>query len=73
MVIVDWFYDRAMRGADVITERPGFVAMPDRIAGNGVRPILIESPDRFTRDLAVQLADHDHLRKLGVTLIHHRS
>ena len=29
----------------------------------------MESPDRFARDLAVQLAGHDHLRKLGVTLI----
>ena len=68
MVIVDWFYDKAVRGADVITERPGFVAMLDRIAGNGVRTIIVESPDRFARDLAVQLAGHDHLRKLGVTL-----
>ena len=68
MVIVDWFYDEAVRGADVITERPGFVAMLDRIAGNGVRTIIVESPDRFARDLAVQLAGHDHLRKLGVTL-----
>jgi DNA invertase Pin-like site-specific DNA recombinase len=65
MVIVDWFYDKAVRGADVITERPGFVAMLDRIAGNGVRTIIVESPDRFARDLAVQLAGHDHLRKLG--------
>jgi DNA invertase Pin-like site-specific DNA recombinase len=43
--------------------------MLDRIAGNGVRTIIVESPDRFARDLAVQLAGHDHLRKLGVTLI----
>jgi DNA invertase Pin-like site-specific DNA recombinase len=69
MVIVDWFYDKAVRGADVITERLGFVAMLDRIAGNGLRTIIVESPDRFARDLAVQLAGHDHLRKLGVTLI----
>jgi Resolvase, N terminal domain len=41
----------------------------DRIAGNGVRTIIVESPDRFARDLAVQLAGHDHLRKLGVALI----
>jgi DNA invertase Pin-like site-specific DNA recombinase len=38
----------------------------ERVAGNGVRTIVVESPDRFTRDLAVQLAGHDHLRKLGV-------
>jgi DNA invertase Pin-like site-specific DNA recombinase len=43
--------------------------MLDRIAGNGVRTIIVESPDRFARDVAVQLAGHDHLRKLGVTLI----
>ena len=67
--VVEWFYDKAVRGADAITERPGFAAMLDRIAGNGVRTIIVESPDRFARDLAVQLAGHDHLRKLGVTLI----
>jgi hypothetical protein len=43
-------------------------------AGNGVLAIIVESPDRFARDLAVQLAGHDHLRSLGVTLIPgHRS
>jgi hypothetical protein len=34
---------------------PGFKAMLDRIAGNGVRVILVESPDRFARP---QCADH---------------
>ena len=67
--IVDWFYDKAVRGTDAVTERPGFQAMLSRIAGNGVRTIVVESPDRFARDLTVQLAGHDHLRKLGVTLI----
>src|SRR5262249_37602551 len=69
MVIVEWFYDKAVRGADAVSERPGFAAMLDRIASNGVRTIIVESPDRFARDLAVQLAGHDHLRKLGVTLV----
>lgn len=68
-VMVDWFYDAAVRGSDVITERAGFAAMLQRIAGNGVRTIIVESPDRFARDLAVQLAGHDYLRTLGVTLI----
>jgi DNA invertase Pin-like site-specific DNA recombinase len=68
-VIVDWFYDAAVKGADPITERPGFVSMLDRIAGNGVRTIIIESPDRFARDLAVQLAGHDYLKRLDVALI----
>ena len=69
IVIVDWFYDAAVKGADPVTERPGFAAMLDRIAGNGVRTIVVESPDRFARDLAVQLAGHDFLKNLGVSLI----
>ena len=65
----DWFYDQAVKGADPVTARPGFAAMLDRIAGNGVRTIIVESPDRFARDLAVQLAGHDYLKDLGVSLI----
>ena len=68
-VVVDEFYDAAVSGADPVTERPGFKAMLARIAGNGVRTILVESPDRFARDLAVQLAGHDYLKQLGVELV----
>jgi hypothetical protein len=31
--------------------------MLDRIAGNGVRSVIVESPDRFARDLAFSLPD----------------
>lgn len=65
----DFFYDPKVKGADPVTSRPGFARLLDRIAGNGVRTIIVESPDRFARDLAVQLAGHDYLKKLGVTLI----
>jgi len=34
-----------------------------------VRTIIVESLDRFVRDLAVQLAGHDYLKNLGVALI----
>jgi hypothetical protein len=34
-----------------------------------IRTIIVESPDRFARDLAVQLAGHDFLKNLGVSLI----
>jgi DNA invertase Pin-like site-specific DNA recombinase len=67
--LVDEFYDAAVSGADPIADREGFTAMLNRIAGNGVHTIIVESPDRFARDLAVQLAGHDHLRSLGITLI----
>src|SRR5262245_3793383 len=66
--IVDEFYD-VVSGTDPVGERPGFKAMIERIAGNGVRVILVESPDRFARDLVVQLAGHDYLRSLGVELV----
>ena len=39
------------------------------LSSNGARTILVESPDRFARDLAVQLAGHDMLCKQGITLI----
>src|SRR6516164_60145 len=67
--IVAEFYDAGVSGADPVTERPGFAAMLDHIAGNGVRTIIVESPDRFARDLAVQFAGHDFLRNLGVAVI----
>jgi DNA invertase Pin-like site-specific DNA recombinase len=67
--VVDEYYDAAVSGADPIAERPGFKDMLDRIAGNGVRVILVESPDRFARDLAVQLAGHSYLKGLGVELV----
>jgi len=67
--LVAEFYDAGVSGADAVTERPGFIAMLDRIAGNGVHTIIVESPDRFARDLAVQLAGHDYLKSLGITLI----
>jgi len=67
--IVEEFYDAAVSGADPVGERPGFKAMLDRIAGNGVRTIVVESPDRFARDLTVQLTGHDFLKSLEVELI----
>jgi DNA invertase Pin-like site-specific DNA recombinase len=67
--LVGEFYDAAVSGADPVHERLGFTAMLDRIASSGVRCIIVESLDRFARDLAVQLAGHDFLKKLGVALI----
>ena len=36
---------------------------------NGAKTIIVESPDRFARDLAVQLAGHDMLKALGIAII----
>lgn len=49
--------------------RPGFAEMLRRLAANGAKTIIVESPDRFARDLAVQLAGHDMLKALGIAII----
>jgi len=67
--ITDEFYDRAVSGADPIDQRPGFGEMLHRLASDGANTIIVESPDRFARDLAVQLAGHDMLRDLGIAII----
>lgn len=67
--VVDTYYDAAVSGADPVGERPGFAAMLERLVSNGAKVILVESPDRFARDLAVQLAGHDMLKGLGIALI----
>ncbi len=69
MVVVDWFYDAAVSGADAIEVRPGFAALLARIAGNGVRTIIVETANRFARDLMVQEVGFAMLRDLDVTLI----
>jgi DNA invertase Pin-like site-specific DNA recombinase len=68
-VIVDWFYDAAVSGADPVEARPGFAAMLARIAGNGVRTIIGETASRFARDLMVQEVGFAMLRDLGIALI----
>jgi DNA invertase Pin-like site-specific DNA recombinase len=71
MVIADcdWFYDAAVSGADPIETRPGFTAALARIAGNGVRTIIVETANRFARDLMVQEVGFAMLKGLGITLI----
>lgn len=67
--VVATYYDAAVSGADPVTDRPGFMDMLARVVSNGAKTILVESPDRFARDLAVQLAGHDMLKGMGIALI----
>ena len=67
--IIDEYYDKAVSGADRIDERAGFREMLQRLASNDAKTIIVESPDRFARDLAVQLAGHDMLKDLGISII----
>ena len=67
--IVGEYYDAAVSGADPVDQRPGFAEMLQRLAADGAKTIIVESPDRFARDLAVQLAGHDMLKSLGIAII----
>lgn len=67
--IVDTYYDAAVSGADPVTDRPGFSEMLERVVSNGAKTVIVESPDRFARDLTVQLTGHELLKGLGIDLI----
>jgi DNA invertase Pin-like site-specific DNA recombinase len=67
--VVGEYYDAAVSGADPVDQRPGFAEMLQRLAADGAKTIIVESPDRFARDLAVQLAGHDMLKALGIAII----
>jgi DNA invertase Pin-like site-specific DNA recombinase len=67
--IVGEFYDAAVSGADMIHTRPGFDEMLKAILGNGVRTILVETANRFARDLIVQETGYQYLKARGVDLI----
>ena len=67
--IVACFYDAAVSGADPIDSRPGFAAALERIASNGVRTIVVETANRFARDLIVQETGYRLLRQQGIELI----
>jgi DNA invertase Pin-like site-specific DNA recombinase len=69
ITIVAEFYDAAVSGADPIEARPGFLEMLGRITGNGVRCILVETANRFARDLIVQETGWRFLQAKGIELI----
>src|SRR5215210_2422012 len=67
--IVDSYYDEAVSGADHVASRPGFAAMMERINANGVRTIIVETANRFARDLIVQETGFVMLKERGVELV----
>lgn len=67
--VIEEFYDAAVKGSEPVHTRPGFADMLARIAGNGVRMVLVESASRFARDLIIQETGYAYLKKLGITLI----
>ena len=56
----------AVSGAD-LDQRPGFAEMLRRLAANGVKTIIVESPDRSP--VTSPYAGHDMLKELGLSII----
>lgn len=68
-VVIDWFNDPAVSGADPIETRPGFAALLDRIERNWVRVVVVEDASRFARDLVAQELGLLALMKRGVRVL----
>lgn len=69
VTIVEEFQDRGVSGTKEAVDRPGLSAMLERIAGNGVRLVLVEQSDRLSRDLIVGELLLAEFRKMGVQVI----
>jgi DNA invertase Pin-like site-specific DNA recombinase len=69
LVIVHEYYDAAVSGADPVTDRAGFVQMLEYMMGNGARIVLVETANRFARDLIVQETGYQMLKSKGISLV----
>lgn len=67
--VLEAFYDEAVSGADHINNRPGFTAMMERVAQDGIQTIIVETASRFARDLMVQEVGYAMLKERGVALV----
>jgi DNA invertase Pin-like site-specific DNA recombinase len=67
--LVATFNDEAVKGSDPIDTRPGFAAMLEALEANGTKTIIVETANRFARDLMVQEVGYAMLRARGIDLI----
>jgi DNA invertase Pin-like site-specific DNA recombinase len=67
--LVGTYNDEAVKGSDPIDTRPGFAAMLEALEANGTKTIVVETANRFARDLMVQEVGFSMLRARGIDLI----
>lgn len=67
--IVAEFYDGNVRGVVKIEDRPEFGKLLEYHKRKPVDMILVETANRFSRDVMVQLMGHDLLISLGLSLV----
>lgn len=69
-IVVPAYYDAAVSGADSIEGRTGFAQLLERLRERpDIHVILVESANRFARDLIVQETGYRMLRERGIELI----
>jgi DNA invertase Pin-like site-specific DNA recombinase len=67
--LVGTYHDEAVKGSDPIDTRPGFAALLEALEANGTKTIVVETANRFARDLMVQEVGYAMLRARGIDLI----
>lgn len=67
--LVGTYYDEAVKGSDHIDTRPGFTAMLEALEANGTKTIIVETANRFARDLMVQEVGFAMLKARGIDLV----
>jgi DNA invertase Pin-like site-specific DNA recombinase len=67
--VIGSYYDEAVKGSDAIETRPGFAAMLEALEANGTKTIIVETANRFARDLMVQEVGFAMLKARGIDLI----
>lgn len=67
--LVATYYDEAVKGSDPIDTRPGFAEMLEALEANGTKTIIVETANRFARDLMVQEVGFAMLKARGFDLI----
>ena len=67
--LVAEFYDAAVNGSDNIQLRPEFTRMMEYVAAHDAKTVIVETANRFARDLIVQETGYEMLKATGITLI----
>ena len=67
--LVGEYYDAAVSGADPVDRRKGFADMLQWIATNNVPTVIVETANRFARDLIIQETGYRLLQERGIELI----
>src|SRR5689334_18978967 len=67
--LVGTFHDEAVKGSDPIDKRPGFAKMLEALEADGTKTIIVETANRFARDLMVREVGFAMLKARGFNLI----